>query len=146
MNAILVPVESSAKASAAAQRGIAHCLHSLATVHLLNVQRPFPRHISRFFSNQELQRFHQEAGMSVLAPAIRALDAAGVPHFDHVVVGQPARAIVEFAARKHCDDILLDEAPEGFMSILHAASLSSQVRHLMRTAAAAAAARPIGTR
>ena len=145
MNAILVPVESSAKASAAAQRGIAHCLHSLATVHLLNVQRPFPRHISRFFSNQELQRFHQEAGMSVLAPAIRALDAAGVPHLDHVVVGQPARAIVEFAARKHCDDILLDEAPGGFMSILHA-SLSSQVRHLMRAAATAAAAGPTGTR
>jgi nucleotide-binding universal stress UspA family protein len=146
MSAVLAPVESAAKAPAAAQRAIAYCLHSLATVHLLNVQRPFPRHVSRFCSNQELQRFHQEAGMSVLAPAIRALDAAGVPHVDHVVVGQPARAIVEFAARKHCDDILLDEAPGGFMSILHAASLSSQVRHLMRAATAAAAAGPTGIR
>lgn len=135
MKAILVPIESSAEALRAAERSIA--LHRAASVqvHLLNVQRPLPRHVSRFFPRSELRAFHHEAGMSVLEPAMQALDAAGVPHDDHVIVGHAAEAIVEFAERHGCDDIILDAPSKGLLSILHAGSIASQVRHLIRASA-----------
>jgi nucleotide-binding universal stress UspA family protein len=140
MKDILVPIGSAAEAPRAAERAIALYGAESARVHLLNVQRPLPRHVSRFFPRSELQAFHHEAGMAVLAPAARALDAAGVPHDEHVIVGHAAEAIVEFAERHHCADIVLDTASKGLLSILHAGSIGSQVRHLMRTQADAASA------
>ena len=75
--------------------------------------------------------------MAVLEPAIRALDAAGVPHQDHVIVGHAAEVIVRFAEQQDCDDIILDSPSRGILSILHAGSIASQVRHLMRAGAEA---------
>jgi len=134
LNAILVPIASSADAARAALRAIALYRASPAIVHLLNVQHPLPRHVARFFPRNDLRAFHADAGMAVLAPAIRALDAAAVPHEDHVVVGHAAEAIVEFAARHDCGDIVLDTPLTGVRSLLHAGSISSQVRHLLRDA------------
>lgn len=141
MKDILVPIGSAAEAQSAAERAIAQCGAEPVRMHLLNVQRPLPRHVSRFFPRGELQAFHQEAGMAVLAPAARALDTAGVAHDEHVIVGHAAKLIVEFAERHRCADIVLDTASqEGLLSFLHAGSIASQVRHLMRAHAEAGAA------
>ena len=134
MKEILVPIHSASEAADAAARAIAlFRAEPAAHVHLLNVQRPLPRHVSRFFPRGELREFHREAGMAMLNPAIRALDDAHVPHVDHVLVGEPARAIVEFAQAHGCGEIVLDEPAQGLMSILRAGSIGSQVRHLIAT-------------
>jgi hypothetical protein len=49
-----------------------------------------------------------------------------------VIVGHAAEAIVQFAEQHACDDIVLDTPSKGILSILHAGSIASQVRHLMR--------------
>ena len=90
MNAILVPIGSTSEAVRAAERVIARYRAEPVDVHLINVQHPLPRHVARFFPRSELKGFHHDAGMRVLAPATRALDAAGIPHHDHVVVGHAA--------------------------------------------------------
>ncbi len=136
MRSILIPIGSAAEARRAAARAIALYGTEPLEIHLLNVQHPLPRHVSQFFPRSELQAFHQDAGMAVLAPVIRALDEAGVPHHDHVVVGHAAKAIVEFAERHDCGDVVLDEPPAGLWSLLRAGSVGSQVRHLMQAHAA----------
>jgi len=132
MKIILVPIGSTTEALRGADRAIALYRAEPVAIHLLNVQRPLPRHVSRFFPRSDLRAFHQQAGVAALDPAIRTLDAAGVPHQDHVIVGHAAEAIVQFAEQHACDDIVLDTPSRGILSILHAGSIASQVRHLMR--------------
>ncbi len=136
MNDILVPIASATEAARAAERAIARYQAAPGRVHLLNVQRPLPRHVARFFPRQELRAFHQEAGLHVRAPAIRALDLAGVPHDDHVVVGHAAEAIVAFARALGAADLVLEPAEQGLRAMLGAGSIGHQVRHLMRRAPA----------
>ncbi len=104
-----------------------------ARVHLLNVQAPLPKHVSRFFSGGQLRAFHYENGMQVLAPVMRSLDAAGVAHEAHVMIGLQAETIVRFAKEHDCQRIVMEESAESWMSALGLGSINSQVRHLMRT-------------
>jgi nucleotide-binding universal stress UspA family protein len=136
MSDILVPIATPSEAVRAAERAIASYRSTQARVHLLNVQRPLPRHVARFFPRQELRAFHHEAGMHALAPAIRALDAAGVPHDDHVVVGHAAEAIVAFARELGAPELVLDPVEPGLRAMLGAGSIGNQVRHLLRRATA----------
>jgi nucleotide-binding universal stress UspA family protein len=104
-----------------------------ARVHLLSVQAPLPRHVSRFFNGGELRAFHEENGLRVLAPVARSLDAAGIPHQAHVLVGLQAETIVRFAKEYDCRRIVMQESSESWLSALGLGSISSQVRHLTRT-------------
>ena len=97
MNEILVPICEAADARRGAERAIALHREAPVLVHLLNVQRPLPKHVSQFFNRNDLRDFHHDTGMRVLEPAIRMLETAGVPHEDHVLVGHPAETIVRFA-------------------------------------------------
>jgi nucleotide-binding universal stress UspA family protein len=103
-----------------------------ARVHLLNVQPPLPRHVSRFFNGGQLRDFHEENGMRALAPVMRSLDAAGVPYKAHVLVGLQAETIVRFAKEYECRRIVMEEGGDNWMSVLGLGSISSQVRHLTR--------------
>jgi nucleotide-binding universal stress UspA family protein len=133
MNDILVPISDPGESQWAAQEAIALYRKGVARIHLLNVQRPLPRHVAQFFSGGDLREFHRDAGMRVLEPAMHVLDAAGIPHEDHVMVGNQAEAIVRFAQEHHCSEVVLDNAPKGGMlSIFGLGSIGSQVRHLMR--------------
>ena len=71
--------------------------------------------------------------MRVLAPVLRSLEAAGVPHKTHVLVGLQAETIVRFAKEYACRRIILEESGESWVSALGLGSISSQVRHLTRT-------------
>lgn len=131
MQNILVPISTPDDARWAAEQAIACYRKEPARVHLLNVQRPLPRHVSRFFAGGDLHDFHHDAGMGVLKSAIRLLDEAGVPHHDHVLVGNPAETIVRFAEQHKCGEIILEARPSELLSIFGLGSISSQVRHLM---------------
>jgi len=140
MNDILVPIGSTREALWAAEQAIALYRREPARIHLLNVQRPLPRHVSQFFNGGDLRDFHRDTGMGVLAPAIRLLDEAGVPHDDHVLVGHQAETIVRFAEQHHCDEVVLDNPPKGLLAVLGLGSIGSQVRHLMHVHATQSAA------
>jgi nucleotide-binding universal stress UspA family protein len=146
MNEIVVPICNTSDARWAATQAIAMYHDEPAQIHLLNVQRPLPKHVAQFFSRSDLREFHHDTGMRVLEPAIRMLDVAGVPHADHVLVGHPAETIVQFAEDRHCRHIVVDTPPDTMLSMFGLGSIGSQVRHLMQTHAAVAAPAPaVGT-
>jgi|SRR5689334_3392247 nucleotide-binding universal stress UspA family protein len=138
MKNVLVPISTHDDARWAAEQAIARYRREPAYIHLLNVQRPLPQHVSRFFSGGDLRNFHRDSGMQVLEPAIRLLDEAGVPHRDHVKVGNPARTIVEFSERNKCAEVVLQNQSDSLLAIFGLGSIGSQVRHLMQVHAAAA--------
>jgi len=133
MKDILVPIGDPCESRWAADQAIALYRREPARVHLLNVQRPLPRHIAQFFSGGDLRDFHRDAGMRVLEAARQLLDEASIPHQDHVLVGNQAETIVRFAQEHHCSEVILDNPPKGMLSIFGLGSIGSQVRHLMRS-------------
>jgi nucleotide-binding universal stress UspA family protein len=141
MNEILVPICDASDARFGAAEAIR--LHGQAPVlvHLLNVQRPLPKHVAQFFNRNDLRAFHEEAGMRVLEPAQRLLDEAGVPHEDHVLIGHPAETIVRFAEEHGFRDVVVDAPAPGMLSMLGLGSVASQVHHLMHAHAALAGGR-----
>ncbi len=132
MNEIVVPICSSTDAAWAATQAIALYRSDPAHIHLLNVQRPLPKHVAQFVSRSDLREYHRDTGMRVLEPAIRMLDEAGVPHEDHVLVGHPAEAIVRFAEDRDCRHIVVDTPSSSMLSMFGLGSIGSQVRHLMQ--------------
>lgn len=140
MNEIVVPICSSTDAAWAATQAITLYRSEAARIHLLNVQRPLPKHVAQFVNRNDLREFHHDTGMRVLEPAIRMLDQAGIPHEDHVLVGHPAEAIVQFAEDRDCRHIVVDAPVSGMLSMFGLGSLGSQVRHLMQAHAQVAAA------
>jgi nucleotide-binding universal stress UspA family protein len=76
-------------------------------IHLLNVQPNLPRDIGRFINADTLREFHLESGMKALAPALAQLKAAGLIAESHVLVGEAAPTITQFAEDNHCTQILL---------------------------------------
>ena len=140
MNEIVVPIVSTSDAAWAAAEAVSlHRTDPSARIHLLNVQRPLPKHVSQFFNRNDLREFHHESGMRTLEPAMRILAEAGVPHDVHVLVGHPAETIVRFAEDHDCRQIVVDEPSIGVLSMLGLGSIGSQVRHLMQEHARAAA-------
>jgi len=138
MNDILVPIGGPDESRRAADQAIALYRREPARIHLLNVQRPLPRHIAQFFSGGDLRDFHRDAGMRVLGQAMQLLDEAGVPHQDHVLVGNQAETIVRFAQHHHCSEVILDNPSKGLFSMFGLGSIGSQVRHLMQSQTPAA--------
>ncbi|HET7767062.1 MAG TPA: universal stress protein [Burkholderiales bacterium] len=138
MQNVLVPISALGDARWAAEQAIARYRKEPVHIHLLNVQRPLPQHVSRFFGGADLHDFHRDAGMRVLEPAMRLLDEAGVPHRDHVMVGNPAETIVEFFERNKCAEVVLQDQSDGLLAVFGLGSIGSQVRHLMQAHAAAA--------
>jgi nucleotide-binding universal stress UspA family protein len=133
MNDIVVPICSATDATWAAREAIAlYRGDPAARVLLVNVQPPLPKHVAQFVNRNDLREFHHDTGMQVLAPAIRKLDEAGVPHEDHVLVGHPAETIVRFAEDRGCRHVVVDAPASGMLAMLGLGSVGSQVRHLMR--------------
>jgi len=132
MNDVVVPICEPDQAAWAASQAIALYRAEPASIHLLNVQRPLPKHVAQFFNRNDLREFHHDAGMRVLEPAIRLLDDAGVPHEDHVLVGHQAETIVRFAGEHHCKQVIVDMPPKSLFSVFGLGSIGSQVQHLMQ--------------
>ena len=76
-------------------------------IHLINVQAVLPDDIGRFIDAETLREFHLEAGMKALAAARNQLTAAGLPAELHVLVGDAASAIADFAENHDCSLILI---------------------------------------
>ena len=128
MNNVAVPIDDARDALWASAQVIELYRREPVSIHLVNVQPPLSRHVSQFLNSRDIRAFHLEAGMQVLQPAIRALDSAGVPHKDHVLVGRKVDSIVHFANEYSCSQVILDNRSEGLLSVLGLGSIASQIR------------------
>jgi nucleotide-binding universal stress UspA family protein len=128
----LVPVDGSEVSLKPVDWIIAHLgdWKSAPTLHLLNVQHALPRDISRFINAEQVQDFHREEGLKALAAAERQLKAAGLLPQLHVSVGDSAETIVDFAASKQCDQILIGTRGHTGLGGTLLGSVTSKVAHL----------------
>lgn len=83
---------------------------------LVNVQTPLSSDISRFIDEKVITDFHREAGNTALAQAKQKLDAAGLAYSAHIMMGEAAPTIVEFAKDKGCSQIVM--GAHGFGSVV----------------------------
>jgi hypothetical protein len=127
MDAIAVPINDAREAQWASRKVVEIYRREPVLVHLINVQPPLSRHISQFLSQRDIRSFHHDEGMQVLAPAIRVLDEAKVPHTDHVLVGSKVDCVVRFA-KEHSCQVILDNPADGFLSVFGLGSVASQIR------------------
>lgn len=104
----------------------------LPMIHLLNVQRPLPGDVSRFVNAEQLRDFHREEGLKALAAAQARLEAAGIHPELHVSVGERAETIIDFAASRNCEMILLGTRGHTGISGTLLGSVASKVVHLAK--------------
>jgi nucleotide-binding universal stress UspA family protein len=74
---------------------------------LVNVQAPLSGDITRFIEEKVVNDYHREAGDAALAQARQKLDAAGLAYSSHIMLGEAAPTLVEFAADKACSLIIM---------------------------------------
>lgn len=99
-------------------------------IHLLNVRHPLPQDVSRFVDGEALRQFHRDAGMACLEPARERAAAGGVNCSCHVVVGETAETIVQFAHQQGCQQIAMGTRGLGGLPGLVLGSVTTRVLHL----------------
>ncbi len=128
---VLVPIEEGRDVTWAIRHVVELYRASNVRIHLLTVRTPLPQYVARFISREDREAFHRENGMAAMHPAIEALDAQGIPHSDHVLVGPKAKTIAEFARSIHCTHIVVSSTSDQLMPHLGLGSIASQLRHLI---------------
>lgn len=101
-------------------------------VFLINVQAALSSNITRFIDGKTLEEFHSEAGEAALEVAKEKLAAAGLPHSAHILIGEAAPTIVEFAKDKGCSLIIMGAHGFGSVTGLFMGSVTNKVIHLTR--------------
>ncbi|HZQ73693.1 MAG TPA: universal stress protein [Burkholderiales bacterium] len=100
-------------------------------IHLVNVRQPLPSYVTRFIPRQEVRAYHQENGLKAMQAIMKRLDDLGIAHRDHVLVGNKAETILEFAREYACSEIIVAKRSEGLLAELGLGSVASQLRHLL---------------
>lgn len=115
------------------ERAVAHLFNLAAAgcqleVHLLNVRIPIESgQVRLFIRPEELESYYREEGQADLTRARALLDAAGMPHTDHIAVGHTAPTIVRYAQEKGFDLLILGTHGRSGISQLVMGSVASQV-------------------
>ncbi|MCX7896811.1 MAG: universal stress protein [Rhodocyclaceae bacterium] len=102
-------------------------------IHLANVQVRLPADISRFVSRAAIEDFHREEGQRQLATALAQCQAAGVQPIPHVLVGEAAATLVDFAAAQGFDLIVVGTRGHTGVSGVILGSVATKIAHLAKT-------------
>ena len=128
MQRILVPVNHSRNTEHALKRVVnEYRMNPEIEIHLLNVQRPFSRHISQFVSHKARFLFHRDEAEKVLHPAKQFMERFGVPCSTHIHIGHCAAVIVEEARRLQCDRIVMSTARKNSLTRMLEDSTTNKV-------------------
>jgi YjbE family integral membrane protein len=131
MKTLLVPVGSSRNMRFAIERVIKEARRSPdVEVHLLNVQRPFSRHVAQFLARGARDEFHRERAEETLAPAREMLDREGVRYSVHIRTGDRAAIIAEEAKRLSCDHIIMTTSRKNSITRMLESSTTHRVLEL----------------
>ena len=130
MKCVLVPV-GDRNAEFAVQHVIRERMRNpTLEIHLLNVQRPFSRHVSQFVRRRWLEQFHRDEAERALAPARKLLARYSVPFSAHVQIGDRAHMIAAEARRLACDHIVMSTARSGSLTRMLEDSTTDRVLEL----------------
>lgn len=133
MNAAwLIAVDGSEASLNAVDHAIQEALSRMEKprIHLLNVQAPLSGDITRFVDGRTVEDFHRETGEAALALAKQKLSASGLDHEAHILIGEAASTIVEFAKDNDCSLIVLGAQGLGGIVGLLMGSVALKVMHL----------------
>ncbi len=128
MQTILVPLDG----SSSSRHSVNHVVREFKKnpsleVHILNVQSPFSKNVSRHSSPRSRSDFHLEQSGKALASARQALDSAGIDYSVHTDVGDKAACISHAVSRLHCDHIVMGTARKSSLLRLVENSVTNQV-------------------
>lgn len=128
----LIPLDGSEPSLHAVDHVIAQAqlLAVKPLVYLLNVQAPLSGDITRFIDGKTIEEFHREAGEKALALAVARFAGSGIEHSPHLLIGEAAPSIVEFATTRGCSMIVM--GTRGFSTVmgLIMGSVATKVIHL----------------
>ena len=128
---ILIPVNGSANCTFAVRQVIKEFMNNPAMeIHLLNVQPPLNRDITRFFSANSIHDYHHDESAKALKTARQLLDSFSIPCTVHEAVGARAKTIVDMAQHLHCDQIVMGTARKNSLTRLVEASVTNRVIEL----------------
>lgn len=94
---------------------------------LVNVQAPLSNDITRFIDEKVVDDYHRETGDAALAQARQKLDAAGLAYSAHIMLGEAAPTLVEFARDKACSLIIMGARGLGSVAGLLLGSVATKV-------------------
>jgi nucleotide-binding universal stress UspA family protein len=129
MRTILVPVDGSQHALRAIDVLIGRVSRrEPIAIHLLNVQHSVTGDVGQFLDQQQIDGFHREEALKVLATARQKLDDANVPYTLHIGVGNPADIILQYAAEKACNEIVMGAQGHSAIAELLLGSVAAAVK------------------
>lgn len=128
----LIPVDGSETSLNAVRHAIREAKQAgiPPEIDLINVQPPLSKDISRFINADTLKEYHQDTGNEALATARELMEQAGLAHRTHVLIGDSATSIADFA-RQHGNTLIIMGA-RGLGSVIGAllGSVTTKVVHL----------------
>ncbi|MBT3065537.1 universal stress protein [Rhodoferax sp. U11-2br] len=128
----LIAVDGSEPSTRAVKQAIvdATSLKECPHIYLVNVQPALPSNVTRFIDDKTVDDFQRETGEQALALAKAKLTTAGLAFSSHILVGEAAPTIVEFAQEKHCSQIIMGAHGFGSVVGLFMGSVTVKVVHL----------------
>ena len=99
-------------------------------VYLVNVQPALSSNVTRFIDLKTVEDFHREEGEAALANAKEKLTQAGVVFTSHILVGEAAPSLIEFAQNKGCRMIVMGVRGLGSVTGLFMGSVTTKVVQL----------------
>ena len=111
-------------------------------IHLLNVQPPFSRYITRWVDRKAVNEVHAEASEKALRPIRQMLDEAGAHYAVHLAVGEKATSIAQAAQQLRCDHIVIGTARKNSLIRTVEGSVTNEVIELTTVPVVAIAGDP----
>lgn len=136
MKRVLIPIDGSECSLRALKLVIAKRSHyaqpDQIEIHLVNVQAPFTRDVSRFSNHEQMLAFHHDESKKVMEEACKLLDAAGAKYICHAEVGEVAECITDLSDALHCDQIVMGTHGHGAIMELLTGSVTLTVVNLSK--------------
>lgn len=128
----LIAVDGSEPSARAVDHAIADAASRKQSPHiyLVNVQPALSSNVTRFIDTQTVDDFQRETGEQDLAVAKAKLTAAGLTFSTHILVGEAAPSIVDFARKNGCGMIIMGAHGFGSVIGLFMGSVTVKVVHL----------------
>lgn len=128
----LIAIDGSEPSARAVDYAVADATSRKESPHfyLVNVQPALPTNVTRFIDAETIDDFQRETGEQALALAKAKLAASGLAFSSHILVGEAAPTLVEFAQQKNCSQIIMGAHGFGSVVGLLMGSVTVKVVHL----------------
>jgi len=128
----LIAIDGSEPSARAVDQAIADAASRKESpqLYLVNVQPALPSNVTRFIDDKTVDDFQRETGEQALALAKSKLTASGLVFSSHILVGEAAPTIVEFAEQNNCGLIIMGAHGFGSVVGLFMGSVTVKVVHL----------------